>query len=487
MELDPRLCYRALQTRDARFDGRFFVGVRTTGVYCRPICPARTPHRRNCVFLPCAAAAQAAGFRPCLRCRPEASTGTPAWLGTSATVSRALRLIAAGALDQASVSELAARLGMGARQLRRLFTKHLGASPVAIAQTRRVLFAKKLLSETRLSMTEVALASGFSSVRRFNDAIRRGFRASPRQLRGANGQVSDGSVLTLRLAFRPPFDWSALVRFLEPRILPGVEWIDASAYRRTFQLDEVTGLVEVRPEPAAHHLVARLRLSDPRVLLQVTERLRRLFDLGADPAEIGAHLSRDPRLRHALQARPGLRVPGAWDGFELAVRAILGQQVSVKAAHTLARRLVEAYGEPLPADEVHGGLRFRFPAPGVLADADSRRLGIPERRAAALRTLAKAVACGELDLNAPPDPARTLERLQALSGVGKWTAQYVALRALCEPDAFPAEDLALRRALAGKGPPLHGRELLFRAERWRPWRGYAAMLLWEEAADATSV
>lgn len=354
MMLDPRACYRALKTRDARFDGRFFTAVRSTGVYCRPVCPAPTPRQENCIFVPCAAAAQEAGFRPCLRCRPETSPGTPAWLGTSATVSRALRLISEGALDEGSLDELAARLGVGDRHLRRLFVKHLGASPLAVAQTRRILFAKKLIDETRLPMTEVGFAAGFSSIRRFNDAIRATYKRTPSDLRRAVGrQRTTGAVsgLTLKLAFRPPFDWGSMASFLAGRATPGVESVGADFYRRTIDIDGTHGIVEVRPAPGTHHLIAQIRLASPAVLILVTERLRRIFDLGADPDQISTHLRADTRLAACVRAQPGVRIPGAWDGFELAVRAILGQQVSVKAATTLAGRIAAAHGTPLQIDQ----------------------------------------------------------------------------------------------------------------------------------------
>ncbi|WP_438032452.1 AlkA N-terminal domain-containing protein [Sorangium sp. So ce204] len=490
MQLDDDVCYRALRTRDARFDGRFFTGVRSTGIYCRPVCPARTPMRASCRFFATAAAAQEAGFRPCLRCRPEASPGTPAWLGASATVSRALRLIAEGALDEADASALGARLGVGERHLRRLFQRYVGASPLAVAQTRRLLFAKKLLDETALSMTEVALSSGFSSVRRFNDAIRAAYERAPRELRavatrrGGGAARADRSVpeIALRLPFRPPFDWDALAGFLGARAIPGVEAAEHGAYRRTVRVAGGHGVVEVRPAPGEACLVARLWLPCTEGLIRVVERLRRLFDLGADPQAIAARLGVDPRLAPRVLAMPGVRVPGAWDGFELAVRAILGQQVSVRAATQLAGRLVERHGEPLAVrgglPEGAEGLRFVFPAPEALAAADLTDLGLPRARAATITALAARVASGEVALDASRGLEETVRALCAVPGVGAWTAHYIAMRALREPDAFPATDLGLRRALGG----VSGADLAAMAEAWRPWRAYAAVLLW--TADA---
>ena len=478
MELDPSVCYRALRARDARFDGRFFTAVRSTGVFCRPVCPARTPRRENCLFLPCAAAAQEAGYRPCLRCRPEASPGTPAWQGTSATVSRALRLIGDGALDEGGVDTLASRLGIGARHLRRLFLEHLGATPVAVAQTRRVFFAKKLIDETSLPMAEIAFAAGFRSVRRFNDALRRTYGRAPRDLRRhagpANATGAEG--LELHLGYRPPYPWEAVRDFLALRATRGVEEVTDDTYRRTFRLGEARGQVEVRHAPQRHALVVRIRYAGPLVLIRLVERLRALFDLEADPDEIASVLAADTALAPALRAVPGVRVPGACDGFELAVRAILGQQVSVAAATTLAGRLAEAHGEKLPSsvDDGGEGPRVLFPRPEALADAELGDLGLTGARARSIRALAAAVADGTIVLEPTPDPAPVLEGLTALPGIGPWTAAYVAMRALREPDAFPEGDLGLRRAL-----DLDAGALRARAEAWRPWRAYAAMLLWQ--------
>lgn len=487
MRLDPDVCYRALASRDARFDGRFFTGVRTTGVYCRPVCPAPTPRIENCLFLPCAAAAQQAGFRPCLRCRPEASPGTPAWSGTSATVSRALRLISEGSLDDRPVDDLASRLGIGARQLRRLFVEHLGASPLAVAQTRRLLFARSLIRESSLPMSAVALASGFGSVRRFNEAIRRSFGCAPSALRPggrSRRDASPSSAIVLRLPYRPPFRWRELVGFLAARAIPGVESADRDGYRRTVRVDGDPGVIQVRPVAGANHLVASIFLPRPAVLLDVAERCRRIFDVGADPEPIARRLDSDPRLRSLTGRVAGLRLPGAWDGFEVAVRAILGQQVSVAAASRLSGRLVDRFGDPLGPgpDSPTDGLTRLFPLPERLARADLTRIGIPRSRARAVNALASAVADGVLDLEASRSLEETVAALVRIPGVGDWTAQYIAMRALGEPDAFPAGDLGLRRALARGGRPLTRRSIEETAEAWRPWRAYAAIALWGAAS-----
>jgi AraC family transcriptional regulator, regulatory protein of adaptative response / DNA-3-methyladenine glycosylase II len=485
MELDRSACYRALVARDARFDGRFFVGVRTTGVYCRPICPARTPKRQNVGFFVCAAAAEAAGFRPCRRCRPEAAPGTPAWNGTGAVVSRALRLIADGALDDARAAALGSRLGIGERQLRRLFEKHLGASPAAIARARRVHFAKMLLDDTSLPMTTVALSAGFQSIRQFNHSIRQSFGRTPTELRRMRRATGNGEI-AVRLAYRPPLDWSSLLDFLRLRAIPGVEAVNGSVYRRTIECGGDGAVVSVAPLAGQNRVELRLDTPPLANLARVVDRVRRVFDLDADPGRIDALLSRDPVLRSLVHTRPGLRVPGAWDPFELVVRAILGQQVSVAAARTMAGRLVARFGEPLRTPRE--GLTHLFPTPAKLAEADAAdvaRIGLTSARAQTIRALSRAVASGELRLDATLAREETLANLTALPGIGEWTAQYVAMRAFGEPDAFPAGDLGLRRAVAnGDGLP-SARALAGIAEAWRPWRAYAAVRLWTGAASAT--
>ncbi len=490
--LDREACYRAIETRDARFDGRLFVGVTSTGVYCRPICGARTPKAENCRFFAAAAAAQAEGFRPCLRCRPELAPELASWRGSSNTVSRALALIGDGALDgdAAGVERLAERLGVGGRQLRRLFLQHLGASPIAVAQTRRVLFAKQLIHDTALPMSEVALAAGFGSLRRFNETFRALYGRPPSALRRAAAAVSTAAPMPsvcLRLGYHPPYDWPAMLSYLAARAIAGVERVDGETYCRSIGLEGAVGSVAVSHLPARRALAVTIRFPSVRALPVIVARVRRVFDLGADIETIATHLARDPRLAPLVAQRPGLRAPGGWDGFELAMRAILGQQVSVQAARRLAGILVRLCGEAIPDPSAHGGLTHVFPTPERVAATDLAALGMPNARRVALKALAEAAA------NDPQlfRPFGTIEeaiaKLRTIRGVGEWTAQYIALRALREPDAFPASDLGLLKgaaAIDGARPTPAG--LLDRAEPWRPWRAYAAQHLWAASAAAFS-
>lgn len=473
MELDRRVCDRARKSRDARFDGKFFIAVTSTRIYCRPICPARSPKDENVRYYPTAAAAQAAGFRPCLRCRPEASPGTPAWFGTSSVVSRALRLITDGALDREGVEALADRLGVTARHLRRLFVQHLGATPVEVALTRRVHFAKKLLDETRLPLAEVAFAAGFGSLRRFNGEMRRTYSRTPTELRRlARQPVESADRYQFRLAYRPPYDWEAVIGFLAARATPGVEVVADNVYRRTIAIGDQTGSIAIAPASPGPSLILEVRLGEPRVLLTIVERVRRMFDVGADPAVITEQLSSDALLKRACGAHPGIRTPGAWDPFELSVRAVLGQQISVAAATTIAGRVAERWGTPVAET---GGLARLFPTASQLADAPLEEAGIIAARANTLRLLARAVRDGALVF----DGGSTAARLRSIPGIGDWTTQYILMRALNEPDAFPSGDLVLRR-MAGD---CSARDLDRRSQAWRPWRAYAVMLLWQAARD----
>jgi AraC family transcriptional regulator of adaptative response / DNA-3-methyladenine glycosylase II len=482
LDLDHEACYRAICQHDARFDGRFFTGVKTTGVYCRPVCPARVPLAKNVIFFPTAAAAQEAGFRPCLRCRPETAPDLGAWRGTSNTVSRALGLIELGALDEDDVDGLAGRLGVGERQLRRLFRQHLGASPVAVAQTRRIHLAKQLIHETRLPMAEVAFASGFGSIRRFNETFQTLFGRPPSELRRAAGPdfpAGPAGEIVLLLRYHPPYDWPAMIGFLQRRAIAGVEQVSVECYARTVQIDGLTGTVAVEPADG-NALRATVRFPKLSALPAIIARLRRVFDLGADPVAIARHLAKDPTLKPLVKARPGLRVPGGWDGFELAIRAVLGQQITVTAAARLAARLVATHGERLATPGEH--LTHVFPRPESLASADLAALGMPRSRAAALSSVAAAAFADPHLFDATGGLDDAVKRLRAIRGVGEWTAQYIALRQLREPDAFPAADLGLMRAMAGgKRRRPSATELLDRADAWRPWRAYAAQHLWASA------
>lgn len=491
MDLDRDACYRALLARDARFDGRFFIAVKSTGVYCRPICPVPPPKLEHIVVMPTAAAAQEAGFRPCLRCRPERSPDLAARHGTPSIVSRAMALIEAGELNEGSVEGLASRLGIGERQLRRLFRQHVGASPTTVAQTRRVLLAKQLITDTRLPLTRVAFAAGFGSVRRFNDTFQKLYGRPPRSLRRAGADVDQGaSAITLTFPFRPPYDWQTIIRFLSDRAIPGVEYVDHDRYARTIALGDAQGTIDVRraaPWEGADSLVAAIRFPVITALPTIINRIRGIFDLGADPAVIGAQLRTDPILRPLVAARPGLRIPGAWDGFELSVCAILEQRNSASAASELAGKLVATYGTPLERSEeasVHG-LRFVFPTPERLASAElGATLGIPHELARAISSLATAAIANPHLFQPGQGLEDTIARLTALPGVDERAAHYIAMRALGDPDAFPAPDIGMLRAPATSEARPTPAEVLVRANAWRPWRAYASLYLWTAAAAA---
>ncbi|MEP6494596.1 MAG: AlkA N-terminal domain-containing protein [bacterium] len=484
--LDRESCTRALETRDARFDGVFFVGISSTGIYCRPICPARATLRKNRRFFSNAAAAERAGFRPCLRCRPELAPGFARVDAVPRLAQSAAARIAAGALNGHGVDVLARDLGVSGRQLRRALQQELGVSPIELAQTHRLLLAKHLLADTRLPMTQVAFASGFQSLRRFNALFRARYRLNPEAMRRrgaspASAESSDGVHLTL--SYRPPLDWDALLGFLGARATPGVEVVDTNGYARTMRIDGHAGIVRVaRDRPSGTRRdsvifpVLHLELSATLVpvLMQVCARVRQLFDLDAEPAKIEGHLKRGG-LGPIRKIRPGLRVPGAVDGFELAVRAILGQQVSVRGATTLMSRLTTTFGEPYAGD-ASGLTRLAVTAERI-AEAGQVRIkaiGLPATRATTIHALAQHVADGRLRIEPDADVRALATQMTAIAGIGPWTAEYVAMRALHWPDAFPSTDLVLRRN-AGN---CTAAQLLKAAEHWRPWRAYAAMQLW---------
>jgi AraC family transcriptional regulator, regulatory protein of adaptative response / DNA-3-methyladenine glycosylase II len=478
MNFDPQACYRAVLARDGRYDGRFFTCVKTTGIYCRPICPARPPKLENCHFVPTAAAAQEAGFRPCLRCRPENSPGVDACRGTAATVSRALKLIEAGALNDNEIRSLADRLGIGERQLRRLFRQHVGAAPVTVAQTHRVLLAKQLIHQTNLSMIEVALASGFGSVRRFNEVFQRLYHRPPRQLRSHATSPSPVAQIELLLPYRPPYDWAAMIQFLRARAITGMERITDETYSRVIELDNVGGSITVSHAPEHSALRVIVRFSRLRSLSAIIARIRRMFDLSADPGAIEGALSADPVLSQIVSARPGLRLPGAWDGFEIAVRAVLGQQITLKAATQLAGRVVAKLGAQVGENADMAGLTHAFPRPERFDIGTLSGMGIPKTRMAAIAGIAAAARSDNRLFDPCRDLGEAVSRLRNLTGVGEWTAQYIAMRALGESDAFLAADVVVQRKFGLHGRRLAASELLAHAERWRPWRAYAVLHLW---------
>jgi len=475
MQIDLTTCEQARQTRDPRFDGRFFVGVKTTGIFCRPICPVRLPKAENVTFFKSAAAATEGGYRPCLRCRPESAPGTPAWCGTSTSVTRALRLIHQGALDQSPVSALADRLGITSRHLGRLFQQHLGASPIAVAQTRRLQLAKKLIDETRLSMTEVAMAAGYGSIRRFNDHFRQVYDRSPSTLRATTRPLPDDR-LSIRLPYRTPYCWESISAFLAKRAVPGVEWVSDGRWHRHIKLDNQVGHIEVSDCAAESALHCRLDLPTTASLYTLVEPLRNLFDLNADPREIAGTLSRDKILKRLLSDNAGIRVPGSWDSFELAVRAIVGQQISVSGATTVMGRIAEQFGTSL------NGARL-FPSPEQLMRADPEALPMPQARARAIIELAGAVAGGVVNLDRWVEPDALRQSLLAIKGIGEWTASYIALRVLADPDAFLHSDLVLLKVARQLYGDNNAAALLERSADWRPWRAYAGMYLWRAAAQ----
>ncbi len=488
-QLDFDACYLAVSARDSRFDGRFYTAVTTTGIYCRPICPARTPARSNVRFYRHAAAAEAAGFRPCRRCRPELSPGDPGWDVRADLVGRALRLIDDGVADESGVAGLARRLHVTERHLHRLFAAELGTGPLAVARTRRLLLAKQLLTETTLPITDVAFAAGFGSVRQFNAAMKESYGFAPGELRraggpvrGAHGPVALTTGLTLRLGHREPYDAQAVLRFLAARAIPSVEAVcrsgpDVTAYTRAVPGGSIT------LRPAAGHIRLTVRTTETHRLSRLVARCRRLLDLDADPGAVREILG-GTSLAPLVAARPGLRVPGAYDGFELAVRAVVGQQISVAGARTLLGRIAARAGLPAVPDGTGAGhapeadqVPSLFPTADRLAAADLDGLGLTTRRVATIRALAEAVASGAIDLDGAGDPADTIAGLLEIPGIGPWTAGYIALRALRDPDAWPEGDLVLRKTMERLGIAPD------ETERWRPWRAYAALHLWSHASD----
>ena len=498
---DPDTCYQAMRSRDARFDGWFYAAVSSTGIYCRPSCPAVTPKRRNVAFYPTAAAAQAAGYRACLRCRPDASPGSPEWNLHADAAGRAMRLIADGVVDREGVDGLARRLAYSPRQLRRLLQAELGAGPLGLARAQRAHTSRLLIETTDLAFADVAFASGFASLRQFNDTLREVFALTPREMRrraqarptrvrpatpiraevqrgaSAGGDLESAPGLTtivLRLPFRPPLDAFGLLGFFAARAVPGVEQVDGDTYRRTLSLANGPAILQLTPGEA--HVTGTIGLADLRDLGAAVGHCRALLDLDADPQTIDAALAADALLGPLVRRAPGKRVPGAADAAEIAVRAVLGQQVSVASARGIAARIVASLGEPLA--QPLGSLTHHFPTPAALAGADPARLPVPAARAATIQALARALAAGAIELDAGADRDETRRSLLEIPGIGPWTAEYVAMRALADTDAFPATDLGVLRGLAALGGAPGAKAARALAERWRPWRAYAVMHLW---------
>ena len=484
---DPEMAYQALTSRDTRFDGVFFVGVTSTGIYCRPICPVKAPQQKNCLFFASAEAAEKAHFRPCLRCRPELAPGNAPVDQPHRMADRLIQRIEEGMLEEREGLEaIAAEFGVSLRQLRRIVQQELGVSPLELKQTRRMLLAKQLLTETQLPVTEVAYASGFSSLRRFNDVFQARYRMTPSALRkgmSASTRAQPGDSATLRLSYRPPYDWTAMLEFLQLRVMKEIESVEDGAYRRTVALGGCRGWISVTHLPQKNALQVTFSTTLTPVLPALLRRLRDLFDLSAQPQRIAAHLAQDALLAPSLARYPGLRVPGAFDGFELGVRAILGQQVTVKAATTLSSRFAAAFGEPCVTPFAALTRYAAQPARVAAATVDEiARLGIVSARAGAIIAFARACSDGSLRFNAAQPPEVMMQKLVSLPGIGPWTAHYIAMRALRWPDAFPKEDIAIRNNLGGVTPSAAEA----RSQQWRPWRSYAVMHIWKSLTAAKS-
>ena len=474
MLLDQDQCYRAIQSRDSRFDGWFVTAVRTTGIYCRPSCPAITPKRANVEFFVAAATAQARGYRACKRCRPDASPGSPEWNTRTDVVGRAMRLISDGLVDREGVGGLAARLGYSERQVHRLLVAEVGSGPLALARAQRAQTARILIETTTLPITEVAFASGFQSVRQFNDTVREVYASSPTDLRAAKSPTAAGGPLTVRLACREPFDGDAMFEFLAARAVPGTESVEGTTYRRSLRLARGNGVVSVTI--AGGTVSCSLVLDDLADVQAAVQRTRRLLDLDSDPTRIDEHLCGDQLLAPLVAKRPGLRAPAHPDGTELLVRAVLGQQVSVAGARTLASRLVASHGEPLIAPV--GAVTHAFPSAAMIASMNPEDFAMPRARGRALIDACAHVADGRIVLDAGSDRTDTAAALQALRGIGPWTAGYLAMRALGDPDVFLPTDIGVRNALLALGVDGSPRSAAALAERWRPWRSYAMHHLW---------
>ncbi len=486
MELDFKTCERARFSRDARFDGLFYIAVKTTRIYCRPICTVSPPLSKNVQFFRTAVAAAEAGYRPCLRCRPECVPGSPAWNGTSTTVSRALRLIETGELDKIGVEDLASKLGMGSRQLSRLFKQHLGVSPLAVAKTRRLHFAKRLIDDSNLDMAQIAFAAGYGSVRSFNDVFKKIYQRTPGQLRKFRhhkGIESKSKGFSLVIPVRQPFDWASLIDFLSMRATPGVEFVGPELYTRTIELNGQPGRIEIRPILEKNCLSLQIHYPEIKSLFTIVERVKKIFDVNAATVEIAEHLGKSPLLEPVVGAFPGLRVPGCWDGFEIAVRAILGQQISVKGATTLAGRVACRFGLPITGPDISekDGLSHLFPGSEILSKANLAEVGVVPSRALAIKELAKIVCREQINFDPGQKLEPFIEGITKVKGIGDWTAQYIAMRALRNTDAFPSADLVLLKAASYNDDKVSVKQIKTMSESWRPWRAYSAMYLWKKS------
>ncbi len=485
MKLDQDVCERARLSRDPRFDGKFFTAVRTTGIFCRSTCPAPLAKKANVVYFSTVSEAIEAGFRPCLRCRPEGAPGLSAWNGSSDLVQRALGLIRQGVLNEASGEDLAEKLGISVRHMRRLFQENLGISPARIARHQKVMFAKKLLFETDLNITRIAMASGFGSIRQFNHTFLSILGISPGRIRKEMKVKGIKSLdpFQLDLSYRPPFDWEEILAFLRPRVIPGVEYVGPDRYGRSFRLEEdCQGWFEVSDNPGTNSLKLTLSLNRLDKLMNILQRVRDMFDLDMDPMAVGEVLGQDEFLREFVEDYPGMRVPGAWDPFEFALRAILGQQISVKGASTLAGRIASQYGKEC-SEDFPEGMKYFFPNSLELENADFSKIGIPRKRLDTLTGFVKAVLNKDISLEYGQDLEGFVKSFTRLSGIGPWTAHYMAMRGLRMPDAFPDSDLGIKKALAvGERLPTSG-EILKKADRWSPWRAYGAVYLWKKLQE----
>ena len=486
--LDADACYRASAGRDRRFDGQFVMAVRTTGIYCKPSCPARMPKPSNVEFYVTSAAAHLAGFRACKRCLPEAVPGSPEWAVREDVAARAMRLIADGVVDREGVPGLAARLGYSERHLTRVVTEELGAGPLALARAQRAQTARHLLVSTTLTASDVAFAAGFASIRQFNDTVAEVFGLTPSQVRSAvramGAAPTPAGAVAVRLVAREPFDGAGVVEWLRTRAIPGIEAADGASYARSVRLPGGLGVVSVTPEAGAVRVVAHLE--DLTDLPSLLARVRRLFDLDADPGVYDAALAEHPCLATSVNATPGIRIPGALDPVEMVVRAVLGQQVSVAAARTAIRRLADGFAEPLPAalSSVVPGITRVFPSAAALASAVRDVVTGPATRREALAQACELIASGAIPLDAGATRAQLTDALQAIRGVGPWTAHYVALRVLGQPDVLLTGDVAARTGATALGLPGEARALADAAAPFAPWRSYLMMHLWRAAAPA---